>query len=64
MLRVRVLEDGTVGALELKRSSGHEALDDSALNAVKQWVFYPGRRAGIPVASWVTVPVKFVLRSG
>ncbi|MEE9252604.1 MAG: energy transducer TonB [Thermodesulfobacteriota bacterium] len=64
LLRVRVLEDGTVSTVELKRSSGHEALDDSALNAVKRWVFYPGRRGGIPVASWVTVPVKFVLRSG
>ena len=64
LLRVFVLESGGVGKVELEKSSGYEILDESALKAVKEWVFIPGKRDGSPVPSWVTVPIKFQLNSG
>jgi len=64
ILKVFVLESGSVGDIELERSSGHEILDESALDAVKDWVFIPGKRNGEAISSWVTVPIKFQLNSG
>jgi TonB family protein len=64
LLRVFVLESGGVGKVELEKSSGYEILDESALKAVKEWVFIPGKKDGEPVPSWVTVPIKFQLNSG
>ncbi len=60
-LRVYVLESGDAGAVELEKSSNYEILDRSALDAVGKWIFIPGKKNGVPVASWVTVPVKFRL---
>lgn len=54
--------DGTVGDVRLKASSGHAVLDRSALAAVRDWKFEPGRRMGVPVRMRVDVPVRFVLR--
>lgn len=36
-------------------------LDAAAVDAVRQWIFKPGLRAGEPVAVWVGIPVKFSL---
>ena len=36
-------------------------LDEAAITAVRAWLFQPALRAGEPVATWVTVPVKFSL---
>jgi len=60
-LRVYVLENGDAGAVELEKSSNYEILDRSAIEAINRWIFIPGKRNGVPVASWVTVPVKFRL---
>lgn len=64
LLRVWVLKDGKVGNVELERSSGYKVLDKSALKAVKDWVFVPGKKNGVPVSSWVMVPIRFELSSG
>lgn len=64
LLRIWVLESGGVGKIELEKSSGFDVLDNSALDAVKDWVFIPGMRNGVPISSWVTVPIKFQLSSG
>ncbi len=64
LLRVWVLEDGKVGKIEIEQSSGHEMLDNSALETVKKWIFIPGKKNGIPFPGWVKVPIKFQLRSG
>jgi len=62
LLRVQVREDGTVAAVELARSSGFALLDDSATRTVREsWRFLPARVDGAPVASWVEVPIRFVL---
>ena len=64
VLNVYVLENGRVGKIQLKKSSGYDVLDNSALKAVKGWVFVPGMRNGKPASSWVVVPVRFNLTSG
>lgn len=61
LLRVEVLSNGRVGQIEIKRSSGHDILDQSALTAVKQWKFIPGKRGTDAVSSWVNIPIKFQL---
>lgn len=64
LLRVLVLEDGKVGKIELAGPSGYSVLDESALDAVKDWVFIPGRRGGKDISSWVEVPIQYRLDSG
>lgn len=64
ILNVHVLENGRVGKIELRKSSGYDILDKSALDAVKGWIFVPGQRNGKPTSSWVVVPVRFNLTSG
>ena len=61
VLSAQVLTSGGVGELRVKKSSGYESLDQSALEAVRQWRFEPGRRMGQPVTTWVEVPIRFVL---
>lgn len=63
-LKVLVLKSGKVGQIEVVRPSGHEILDDSALEAVRNWVFVPGKENGKEISSWVTVPITFQLKSG
>ncbi|OPY93057.1 MAG: transport protein TonB [Syntrophaceae bacterium PtaU1.Bin231] len=61
VISAEVLAEGRVGATKIKASSGHDSLDRSALEAVKQWKFEPGRRMGRPVKMWVDIPVRFLL---
>ena len=64
VLNVFVMESGSVGKVELKKSSGYDVLDNSALDAVRKWTFIPGKKNGRPVPSWVVVPIRFDLTSG
>jgi periplasmic protein TonB len=59
LLRVEIFASGEVGQVEVKKSSGHEILDRSALAAVKQWRFIPAKKGANTVAIWVNIPVKF-----
>jgi protein TonB len=62
LLRVEVLSNGRVGEIEVRRSSGHEVLDRSAITAMKQWKFVPAKKAETQVPVWVNIPVTFQLR--
>jgi protein TonB len=62
LLRVRVSAAGLSEEVQVEHSSGHEILDDAAIDAVKQWRFIPARRGETPVASAVLVPIVFSLR--
>jgi TonB family protein len=62
VLRVEVLINGRVGQIEIKRSSGYELLDRSALTTVKQWRFIPAKKGEVPIPLWVNIPVKFQLQ--
>jgi len=63
-LSVEVSPDGRVGDLRIKKSSGFDVLDQSAVRAVKTWRFEPARSMGAPVSMWVDLPVRFVLTDG
>lgn len=62
VLRVQVAANGSVASLHVVESSGTDALDASAVRAVRDWRFRPATRAGHPVAAVVEVPVTFRLR--
>lgn len=61
LVAVEVLEDGTVGLVALKRSSGHAILDQAALQDAQTRRFEPGRRFGRAVRMTVEIPYRFVL---
>jgi protein TonB len=63
-LRVYVLPNGTAGQVLLQQSSGHESLDEAALDVVQRWRFVPAKRGEQAIASWVVVPLVFKLNSG
>ena len=61
-LRVEVLEDGSVGSLEVAQSSGNSELDESALITVKKWRFNAAVQGGKAAAQFVRIPITFKLR--
>ena len=63
ILRVHVAADGSVGSVSVQESSGHDILDEAAVDAVKTWRFNPAKRNGQPVAVWATVPITFRLQN-
>jgi protein TonB len=62
-VRVRVLvgENGRPQEVTIGESSGESALDQAALEAVREWRFEPAKRNGVPVRAWAVVPVEFKL---
>ena len=60
-LRVKVSAEGLSAEVEIAHSSGHDLLDDAAIEAVKQWRFIPAKRGETAVASSVIVPIVFSL---
>jgi len=63
LLKVQVSAQGTSDSVAIEQSSGHEILDESAVEAVKKWRFIPAKRGETPVASSVIVPIVFSLRN-
>ena len=62
VLNVEVLAEGVAGQINVQQSSGHEVLDQAALEAVKHWRFIAARRGGEPYTRWFTVPIQFSLQ--
>src|SRR6185312_12146560 len=62
MLHVDVSADGLPTEVEIAHSSGHHALDEAAVSAVKRWRFVPASHDGRPIAGSADVPVRFQLR--
>jgi TonB family protein len=60
ILKLVVGADGQAYNLELVRGLGL-GLDEQAAEAVAQWRFQPGKRAGVPVAIQATIEVNFRL---
>lgn len=63
ILRVLVNPKGAADDVQVRTSSGHEALDEAARSTVRRWKFVPAKRAGEPVAAWVLIPISFRLDS-
>jgi protein TonB len=63
VLRVHVGVDGAALSVEVEESSGHAVLDEAAVAAVRGWTFEPAREGECPVESFVSVPIRFRLRT-
>lgn len=63
LLLVKVSAEGLSDSVKVKKSSGHEMLDDAAIEAVKKWRFIPAKRGNTPVASLIIVPIVFKLQN-
>ncbi|MDD2774548.1 MAG: TonB family protein [Gallionella sp.] len=62
VVNVEVLATGLAGQLSVQRSSGHDVLDDAALQAIRHWRFVPARQNGQLVTQHFLVPIPFVLK--
>jgi protein TonB len=62
VLNVEVLANGLPGQIKLHQSSGHEVLDNAALQAVRSWRFVPARQGGQVVTQRFLVPIPFILK--
>ena len=62
MVRVLIDVAGRPSQVSLQTSSGHPALDESAVSAVRAAQFRPYAEGGVAQAVWVHVPINFVLR--
>ena len=60
-LSLCVSEHGAISRLQLAQSSGHPALDRSALNTVTHWKFHPARQNGAAIPYCYRLPIVFVL---
>jgi D-alanyl-D-alanine endopeptidase (penicillin-binding protein 7) len=54
-------KDGTVADTRVKKSSGHPALDEAAVEGIRKCTFEPGLAAGKPVKSWVDMQYVWTL---
>jgi protein TonB len=61
LLKVLVTREGSAGSVSVESSSGSMALDDAALEAVRNWRFVPARRGAQAVEAWHLVPIVFKL---
>jgi protein TonB len=61
LLRVLVDEQGRSKKIEINSSSGSEALDHAAIEALRRWRFHPARYGDQPVEGWLRVPIEFRL---
>lgn len=61
-VKMLVSSGGSVENAFVARSSGNEALDGAAVEAVYNWSFSPAKDTyGSPVRCYITMPVNFVL---
>lgn len=61
-LRVQVSSEGRPLEIRVYKSSGHDRLDQAALEAVRRWQFVPGHVGTEPVTAQVIVPINFFLQ--
>lgn len=61
LLRVLVDDQGRTKRVEINRSSGSDALDRAAAEAIKHWRFHPAHHGDKSIESWLRVPIEFRL---
>ncbi len=62
VLDVEVLADGLCGNIDVAQSSGHDVLDQAAMESVRTWHFMPARHGAQAVTRWFKVPIRFSLK--
>jgi protein TonB len=63
MLYACITDHGKVERLDLAQSSGHPALDRSALNTVRHWSFRPAQESGKSIPMCYRLLIRFLLSS-
>jgi len=63
-LRLELRADGTVGEVQVARSSGHTVLDTAAQEAAHTWKHEPALENGTPVTRWAELHLTFKLDRG
>lgn len=63
MLHACISHRGTLERVDLAQSSGHPALDRSALNTVRHWHFAPAQEGGKSIPMCYRLPIRFLLSS-
>ncbi len=61
ILAVEILTDGSVGRLQVMKSTGYKLLDKTASKAIQHWKFHPATKDGKPVLTCIQIPVDFKL---
>jgi TonB family protein len=61
ILQLSISPHGRVMTAAIHESSGYSLLDNSAIQAAKNWTFEPAKNGGFPVASTVNIPIQFDL---
>jgi len=61
LLRVSVSAEGTALSVSIHQGSGHDSLDDAAVEAVEKWKFIPAKKGDKAVPCNVIVPINFSL---
>ena len=62
MVKCTINEQGDVVDPHVEKSSNN-AFEQPALAALKKWKFKPAKQDGAPVATKVSIPIKFVFES-
>lgn len=63
VVNLYILENGRVGDVQIKQSSGFERLDNVALRKLRRWRVTPGTEDGKPVAMWMEYRVVWKVPS-
>jgi TonB family protein len=63
VLNVCVSLSGLVENLKLEKTSGHQRLDDIAIETVKKWKFIPAKNQDRDINACYLLPVQFILRN-
>ena len=61
VLRINIGAGGDVTNVSTQKSTGYDALDESAAQSVKTWRFDPAKDGEFPVSSVVDLPIRFNL---
>jgi len=62
LLKVYIKPNGKAGEVQIAQTSGSGALDQSAVKALSEWTFVPARQGAVAIASWLEVPIRFILK--
>jgi protein TonB len=63
VVRVLIDKDGKPQKAQVVKSTGIEAFEESAIDAVMKSSYSPAIQNGRPVKCWMTIPIKFSLNS-
>ena len=62
LLKFLVTKDGTVQQATVVQSNPVDIFDEAALQSVSSWRFKPGMLDKEPVATWISMPIRFEIK--